>query len=61
MGGYAEFVWSSFGLTALIMVLNVVFARRRLRQSLEQVALRVAGRTRAAPPQQTNGEEVTRS
>jgi len=42
MGGYAEFVWTSFGLTALIMVFNVISARRRLRISLERVTMRVA-------------------
>jgi heme exporter protein D len=50
MGGYAEFVWSSFGLTALIMVFNVFFARRRLRVSLERVTMRIAHQNRKAAP-----------
>lgn len=47
MGGYAEFVWGSFGFTALVMVFNVLSARRRLRLSLERVAERVAHRNRS--------------
>lgn len=30
MGGYAFYVWSSYGLTAIIMIANVIFAYRRL-------------------------------
>jgi heme exporter protein CcmD len=33
MGKYAAYVWPSFGLTALVIVLNIVWARRLLRQA----------------------------
>lgn len=33
MGGYAFFVWSSFGLTAVVLLLNVFFARSALRRA----------------------------
>lgn len=52
MGGYAEFVWGSFGFTALVMVFNVVSARRRLRLSLQQATERAAYR---------KGKETTES
>lgn len=29
MGGYAAFVWPAFGVTAAVMIANVVAARRR--------------------------------
>lgn len=61
MGGYAEFVWTSFGLTAIIMVLNVIAARRRLRVSLERISMRVAHQMRATPHQQDNGKEAIES
>lgn len=33
MGGYALYVWSSFGLTAVFLLLNVVLARAALRKA----------------------------
>jgi heme exporter protein D len=42
MGGYAEFVWSSFGLAAVTLVFNVISARKRLRVTLEKIAMRAA-------------------
>jgi heme exporter protein CcmD len=42
MGGYAEFVWSSFGLAAATLVFNVISARKKLRMTLEKVAMRAA-------------------
>jgi heme exporter protein D len=42
MGGYAAFVWSAFGLTAAVLVVNVVSARRRLRSAEERARLRAA-------------------
>jgi heme exporter protein D len=36
MGGYARFVWPSYGLTLAIVALNIVWARRSLaRASIE--------------------------
>ena len=40
MGGYAEFVWSSFGLAVATLVFNVISARKRLRMTLEKIAMR---------------------
>jgi heme exporter protein CcmD len=42
MGGYALFVWSSFGLGAGTILFNIVSARRRLRITLAALALRAA-------------------
>ena len=39
MGGYAEFVWSSFGLAVVTLIYNVLSARRRMRVVLEKVTL----------------------
>lgn len=50
MGGYAAYVWSTFGLTAIVLVINVVTARRRLRDAREDVRverIRRAKRARA--------------
>jgi heme exporter protein CcmD len=42
MGGYAEFVWTSFGLAAATLVFNVISARKKLRMTLEKIAMRAA-------------------
>jgi heme exporter protein D len=42
MGGYAEFVWSAFGLALVTLIFNVVAARRRMRVVLEKIALNAA-------------------
>jgi heme exporter protein D len=42
MGGYALFVWSSFGLAAATMGFNIISARRRMRITLAQLAARAA-------------------
>jgi heme exporter protein D len=39
MGGYAIYVWGSYGMAALVLLFNVVAARRReksVRQELEE-------------------------
>jgi heme exporter protein D len=33
MGKYAAYVWPSYGLTLVVVVLNIVWARRLLRQA----------------------------
>ena len=33
MGGYAGYVWGAFGLTTVVLLLNVVLARRYHRQA----------------------------
>ncbi|HLU62331.1 MAG TPA: heme exporter protein CcmD [Gammaproteobacteria bacterium] len=42
MGGYAPFVWSSFGLTLLVLVANLVFAWRRHARVLREIRVRNA-------------------
>ena len=43
MGGYAAYVWTAYGITLLVLVLNVAAARRRLRGALRR-ASELAGR-----------------
>ena len=42
MGGYAQFVWSAFGVTALVLVANILAARKRFRVTLENLSIRAA-------------------
>jgi heme exporter protein D len=42
MGGYAVYVWSTFGLTVAVLLINIMGARRRLQKSLRAVSLRAA-------------------
>ena len=42
MGGYAEFVWSVFGLWIVTVAFNIVSARRKIRASLERASLNMA-------------------
>jgi heme exporter protein D len=37
MGGYAVFVWSSFGISFLVLALNVIFPILRRKQLLRDV------------------------
>jgi len=41
MGGYAAFVWPSYGLTALVVVLNIFWARGLLSQSQREARRRL--------------------
>jgi heme exporter protein D len=41
MGGYAKYVWSSFGITAIVLMVNLLAARRQLRQIRERLQLRL--------------------
>lgn len=34
MGGYALYVWGSFGVTAFLMILEVILVRRKQKQTL---------------------------
>jgi heme exporter protein D len=38
MGGYALYVWGSFGVTALLMVLEPILLRQRRRAILKRIA-----------------------
>jgi len=42
MGGYAGYVWSSFGLTAAVLLINLIGARRQFKQRLAFVRRRIA-------------------
>jgi heme exporter protein D len=44
MGGYAAYVWPSYALTFIVVVLNIVWARRLLAKSREEVRRRLAMR-----------------
>jgi heme exporter protein D len=44
MGGYAAYVWPSYGLTLVVIVLNIVWARRLLTRSREEARRRLAMR-----------------
>jgi heme exporter protein D len=44
MGGYAAYVWPSYGLTLTIILLNIVWARRLLARSREDARRRIAMR-----------------
>lgn len=37
MGGYAFYVWGSYGLTAGVLLANLVFATMRRKQILQQI------------------------
>lgn len=37
MGGYASFVWSSYGLTAVVLALNVILPLRQRKQIIRRV------------------------
>ena len=44
MGGYAAYVWPSYALTLIVVVLNVVWALRSLARSREEARRRLAMR-----------------
>ena len=45
MGGYALYVWSSFGATALLMILEPIFLRGRRRAVLQRIRRLIRIRT----------------
>jgi heme exporter protein D len=40
MGGYAFYVWMSYGIAAVALVINVVLARQRHRNQMTRIARR---------------------
>jgi heme exporter protein D len=44
MGGYAAYVWPSYGLTLVVIILNIVWARRLLAKSRQEARRRLAMR-----------------
>lgn len=49
MGGYSFFVWSAYGLSALVLALNVVFAVRREHHLMAELSRVLNAPTREAP------------
>lgn len=41
MGGYGYFVWMSFGVTALVLGMEVMVVKRRQQQALTRLATRL--------------------
>lgn len=41
MGGYARYVWPSYGLTALVLIANLLVPIRQRKQLLADIARRV--------------------
>jgi heme exporter protein CcmD len=37
MGGYAQWVWSAFGLTIIVLIANVIAAAQRYRRAVENL------------------------
>ncbi len=48
MGKYAAYVWPSYGLTLLAVVLNIAWARRLLAQAKTEARRRLAAQEQAA-------------
>jgi heme exporter protein D len=44
MGGYARYVWPSYGLMLLVVGLNIVWARQALRRAQQEARRRLAAR-----------------
>jgi heme exporter protein CcmD len=42
MGGYAAFVWPAWGLTFIVVIMNIVWARRTLARSRQEAKRRLA-------------------
>lgn len=42
MGGYAAYVWTAFGLTAAVLLINIVGAQRQARQTHARLRARLA-------------------
>jgi heme exporter protein D len=41
MGGYAQWVWSAFGLTVIVLAANVIMAARRYRRAVDDLRVRM--------------------
>ena len=44
MGGYAFYVWGSFGITALVMVIEMGLIRARRRELIDQLRTELASK-----------------
>ncbi len=59
MGGYAEYVWSAFGLAIVTLIFNVLSARRRMRIVLEKATLNRARHENRARRKRAQTEDPT--
>jgi heme exporter protein D len=50
MGGYAGYVWTAYGITLVVIVLNICSARRRHAQGLEIVRQMVGSESNERRP-----------
>ncbi len=44
MGGYAFYVWLSYGLTAVVLIANIIIPKMNERKVKRDLALRISGR-----------------
>ena len=51
MGGYGAYVWSAYGLAALVLVANVVISRRAERRAWQHIARNLPDNRRDDTPQ----------
>ncbi len=49
MGGYAAYLWPCYGLTALVVIVNLAAARRSLRRAQREARRRLEMQQAAAP------------
>ena len=54
MGGYALYVWGSFGMTALLMIAEPVLVRYRRKLTLQRVSRLVRSKSAQQSKQQSN-------
>ena len=47
MGGYARYVWSAWGISAVVLAITVALARAGLRNTREQLRVRLQSRAGA--------------
>lgn len=47
MGGYARYVWSSWGISAVVLLAAVIVVRSQLRSTRQQLRLRLQSRASA--------------
>jgi heme exporter protein D len=50
MGGYAAYVWPCYALTAFVVGLNILWARRSLRSAQREARRRVSALKTASAP-----------
>jgi heme exporter protein CcmD len=50
MGGYGAFVWSAYGITLLVLILNIWWARRRNAAALARVQAAISTDEETAVP-----------